>query len=494
MSAFIRYPFFGCVILALSACGGSGSSRLLVPATSPTDGDGVAPQEVYSSVDYLIEDQMDIDAARKKFGTMTTNDDETTTETPAPLPKGSGSQLSGARDRIVARTTRYLSTGGTLVRTDGAAIVSEPIVIPFEPDPPGCSDETAADAAQCNFPVDELREEATSFSFGLKNPESLSFAADRQPVMSYRDVDLSQVRTADASKAVYQDEDGNEYLLTSANVAGKNVDDVDPPDGVTTTPDFTDLLAVYEDEDGNKYLLTPDNVAGKNVDDVDPPDGVTTLPDFASLSVVRRTSDSDYVGYDGILQYSMFFVGVDRFYDEDGDLQHLRFTNASLGKIYDDDTDMVGIQMPTVSLTGEGVMVGVESRKRSLEHYLVQGDVNIEYSPAVAADDTADPPIEMMDALIDIEITNIKRLNDGEAWYAGTSALTWEDVVVTDSKFSAPAVGTVVTADSRGKLLGSLYGTKADPEVGGVFHHESAVHEIIGSFGSNLEKPKEDPN
>ena len=42
---------------------------------------------------------------------------------------------------------------------------------------------------------------------------------------------------------------------------------------------------------------------------------------------------------------------------------------------------MGGLQSPSVALTGEGVMVGMESDKNSLEHYLVQGDVNINYDP-----------------------------------------------------------------------------------------------------------------
>ena len=477
--------------LALSACGSSGSSRSLEDSTSTPDETPAQPSELYAGVEYLITD---IDAARDKFGTTTTNDDGTTTSTPAPLPSSSGPALSTARNNVVARTNRYLSTGGTLIRThDGGNIVSEPITIPYDT---GCSDETATDAAQCNFPMDALRE-ATSFSFGVKNLDSLRFASDREPVMSYRGVDLSQVRTADASKAVYQDGDGNEYLLTSANVVGMNLADVELPMGVTTAPTFTDLLAVYEDEDGNEYLLTSDNVTNMNLTDVELPMDVTTAPDFASLSAVRRGSDSDYVGYDGILQYSMFFVGVDRFYDEDEALIHLRLGHASLGRIYDDDTIMTGVQMPTTSLTGEGVMVGVESKKSSLEHYVVQGDVEITYDHFVAGDAMAAPVVPDTPAMIDISITNIERLNDpddGEAWYADSlysGALTWEDVVVTDSKFSAPGTATAIM-QGNGKLLGSLYGTKSTPEVGGVFHHESAMHEIIGSFGSRLAVPDDD--
>lgn len=473
MPVFIRYPFFGCVILALSACGSSGNSRLLEPETT-SPGEGETPtqsSESYPGVEYLIAD---LDEARAKFGA--------TTQTPAPLPSR---ELNGARDNVVLYTNRYLSTGGTLIRTNEQDnVVTEAITIPDG----GCSDETATDAAQCKFPMDALRE-ATTFSFGVKNLDSLTFAADREPVMNYRDIDLSQVRTADASKAVYEDSDGNEYLLTTANVQGMNLEGVDLPSGVSVAPAFADLLAVYKDGAGNEYLLTPGNVASMNLEGVALPDGVIALPDFASLSVVMKGSDSDYVGYDGLLQYSMFFVGVDRFYDEDGTLMHLRLGHASMGRIYDEDTDE-GVQMPTVSLTGEGAMVGVESRKGSLEHHLVQGDVNIRYDPSVA-EDTANN-VAAMDAMIDITITDIMRLEGDEpAWYAGplyAGALTWEDVVVMDSKFSAPGTATATTP-GNGKLLGSLYGTKDTPEVGGVFHHGDYVgglYEIVGSFGSKL--------
>ena len=482
MPAFIRYPFFGCVILALSACGSSGSSRLLEPTAPPTDSTPTLPSASYPGVDYLI---MDVSAAREKYGTETTNDDDTTTTTPAPLP----SRLTSARDLIVARTNRYLSTGGVLMQTDQGSVTREAITAT-------CADETATDAAQCVFSPDNLRMEMTTFSFGLKNPDGVSFASDREPVMSYRGVDLSQVRATEASKFVYQDGSGNEYLLTSTNVIGMNVDDVALPSGVTTLPDFADLRAVYEDTDGNEYLLTPDNVAGMNLDDVTPPDGVTTLPEFTSLSRVTRASDSEYVGYDGILQHSMFFVGIDRFLDEDGDVMHLRFGHASLGWIYDDDTSMPGVQMPTVSLTGEGVMVGVESRKNSLEHYLVQGDVNIMYDPSVTEDNTANPPVVGMPAMIDISIDNIQRLNDdGNSWYANppSEVLNW-NVPVMDSEFLYNDI-TQPTALGPGDLRGSLYGTEDNPEVGGVFHHEGMHHEIVGSFGSRLNEPDpEDDN
>ena len=66
MPAFIRYPFFGCVILALSACGSSGSSRLLEPeAPAMPDDPPTQPSASYPGVDYLIDDIQD---AIGKFG------------------------------------------------------------------------------------------------------------------------------------------------------------------------------------------------------------------------------------------------------------------------------------------------------------------------------------------------------------------------------------------------------------------------------------------
>ena len=73
--------------------------------------------------------------------------------------------------------------------------------------------------------------------------------------------------------------------------------------------------------------------------DVELPEDVTTAPDFATLTKVRQSQgggSENYVGYDGMLRYSMFFVGVHRFFDEEGDLQHVRFEHASLGQIYDE--------------------------------------------------------------------------------------------------------------------------------------------------------------
>lgn len=604
MPAFIRYPLFGCVIFALSACGSSGSSRLLEPAAAPAMGGSVPEvQKEYSSVDYLLEDIQDIqdaigkfagnllqvyrDAAGNKYLLTDTNvtsmnvegvkkptgvetipdfadllavyKDEDENEyllTPAnvadmdlmgvDLPTGvdtapdfadltkvrdgdgtgatrlskTPTQLDKSRDNRVLISTRYLSTGAVLARTDDGSVVDERPSYNQDGDPnpdvspnpaATCEDASATGPAKCTFGPDSLREDGIIFHLGRtgssdKNRVGFrSFKADREPVMSYRDAEMSQVRQLETGESalpqVYKDEAGNKYLLTSANVTGKNLDDVELPDGVTDRPEFADLFAVYKDEDDNEYLLTPANVAGMNLDEVKLPDDVTDRPAFADLTIVRE-GESDgyqYVGYDGMLQYSMFFVGVYRFFDDDDDLEHLRFENASLGRIYDEDSIESGIQSPSVALTGEGVMVGVERDKESLDHFLVQGDVNIEYSPEVEADTTVTPNVDAAVAMIDIEIDNIKRLvGDGEAWYAGNAyamALTWNDLVVMDSKFSAPAPTSQVTAEP-GKLSGSFYGTKSEDndkiEVGGVFHHEGPLYEIIGSFGSKLAEPEDD--
>ncbi|MCY4610362.1 MAG: hypothetical protein OXC38_01405 [Gammaproteobacteria bacterium] len=592
MSAFIRYPLFGCVILALSACGGSGSSRLLVsePAAPPMDGNGADPQEVYSSVDYLIsskglsaaiakftDHQVYQDAEGNKY--LLTNDNVTnkalTDKTGLPsgvdlddapsfadlfavykdadgneylltpdnvtdmnltdveLPEGvetapafadltrvreggaralgsTPAQLNGLRNGIVGASTRYLSTGAVLAQTgEDGSVASEAIGAT-------CSDATATGPAKCVFGKDNLRED-TTFHLGPagstddedENVVSFrSFTADRQPVMFYRETFLSQVRTTPSVEAdrreVYEDEDGREYLLTGDNVTNKALTaKTGLPSGVDLddAPSFADLFAVYEDDDDNRYLLTPDAVMNMDLTSVELPMGVTTAPDFASLSKVRESLEDDneeYVGYDGMLRHSMFFVGVYRFFDDEETETpaHVRYANASLGRIYDENAIEDGIQPPSVELTGEGVMVGVESRKTSLEHYLVQGDVKIDYKPSVEADDTVTPNVMVAAANIGVKITNIKRLNDdGEAWYAGTlysGALTWEGLTVTDSKFSDPGQMNNLVAGSRGALQGSLYGTKAEPEVGGVFHHEGTLHQIIGSFGSKLAEPPDD--
>ncbi len=429
----------------------------------------------YAAVEYLITNRQD---AIDKF--VEDPNSETPESTDATAPTRSAARLNVDRNNILFSGTRYLSTGAMLARTTASEMIVD------ESSSAMCSDgaTTGVSApANCVFNMDAFREE-TTFHLGLTNTEDnvndvgfRSFTAERQAVMDYRGVTMSQVRTADPQtsdlKMVYEDENGKEYLLTSNNVTNMNLTDVVLPMGVETAPDFDRLFAVYEDEDGNRYLLTPDNVTSMNLTDVDLPTSVTTAPAFATLSRVTEDYNYEYVGYDGILEHSMFYVGIYRFFD-DGNLQHARFENASIGRIYDGDTAMDDIQNPSVALTGEGVMVGVERRSNTLEHYLVQGDVMINYEPD--------------SALIDIDIENIHRLNDdGESWYASlsqlTSVLTWEDLGVTDSQFSNPG------SMAKGKLEGSFYGTEDNPEVGGVFQHNDNSHSIVGSFGSKVDEP-----
>lgn len=570
MPAFIRYPFFGCVILALSACGSSGSSRLLEPATPAMDDDDPVStvQETYSDVRYLVKEipaaivkfaanlkQVYRDADGNKYLLTSDNvadmdlmgvdlptgvdtapdfadllavyEDEDGNEyllTPAnvadmdlddvALPDGvttrpdfadlmkvregdgtGATRLSGdpasldaLKDSIVASSNRYLSTGAVFVekQADGTFMSDHYSA--------ACSDAGATDRARCMFEEDPKREKTTSRIGG-------DFSADRQSVMQYRNVLLSQVRTSESdARRVYQDDQGNEYLLTAENVENGELP-ATLPDGVTqeTAPEFNELLAVYKDDQDNEYLLTKENVDNEELP-ATLPDGVAqdTAPAFSDLNPATKEGGDGYhyVGYDGMLRYSMFYIGVHKFFDDEGDLEHMRFSNASFGRIYDEDPDMDGAQNPSVKLTGEGVMVGVESRKGSLEeHYLVQGDVNIMYDPAVAADDTVTPNIEAMNAMVDISIDNIQRLaNDEEAWYGDegslySTALKWTKEV-TDSEFSYDQNGTVTA--TPGTLRGSFYGTEDNPEVGGVFHHESPLYEIIGSFGSKLSEPKMD--
>lgn len=576
MPAFIRYPFFGCVILALSACGSSGSSRLLERAPSDMDDDDPAStvQEAYSGVDYLVEeipaaiaefavllqvykdadgnkylltpgnvadmnlDDVDlptgVDALPAFSDLLAVYEDEDGNEyllTPdnvadmnlngVDLPTGvdtapdfsdltevrdgdgtGASRLSGdptslntLKDSIVASSNRYLSTGAVFVekQADGTFMPHRSSA--------DCSDAGATDRARCTFEEDPRREETTSRIGG-------DFSADRQPVMQYRNVLLSQVRTSESdARRVYQDDQGNEYLLTKENVDNEELP-ATLPDGVTqeTAPEFNELFAVYKDDQDNEYLLTEENVDNEELPET-LPDGVTqeTAPAFSDLNPATKEGGDGYhyVGYDGMLRYSMFYIGVYKFFDDEGDLEHMRFSNASFGRIYDEDPDMDGAQNPSVKLTGDGVMVGMERDKRNLDSHLVQGDVNIMYDPlvaAVAADPDATPPVvakDAKDAMIEISITNIRRLaDDMEAWYAGTlysGALKWK-VPVSNSKFEATGTATAIT-EGHGDLRGSFYGTEADPEVGGVFHHgnfEGGLHEIIGAFGSKLSEPEMD--
>ncbi len=575
MPALIRYPFFACVILALSACGGSGSSRLLEPETPAMGDNQPAPvaQEAYSSVKYLITDTS---AGREKFHRLVYKDTAgkkylLTSEnvsnknlTGVALPSGVETRpdfedlfavykdtdgkeylltpknvadmdladvdfpagvtvapdfasltkvgegaaalnpdprpLDTIRKSIVNSSTRYLSTGAVLARTDENDAIT--------PERPGatCADGEVTGYANCVFTSDTLRE-GTTFHLGPgsstdENRVSFrDFKADREPVMSYRNTLLSQVRTSSPGGLldVYQDTAGEKYLLTSENVSNKDLTGVALPSGIETRPDFEDLFAVYKDTDGKEYLLTPKNVADMDLMGVTLPDGVTedTKPDFGDLIKVTERDDDgyEYVGYDGMLRHSMFFIGVYRFFDDESALEHTRFENASLGSIYDDAADESGIQNPSVKLTGEGVMVGMERLKSSLESHLVQGDVNIDYRP-FNDNETPSNMDDDVQAMVDISIDNIQRLaNDEDAWYADPARqerLGWTNLEVTDSKFShAPNDNNPLTVD-QGKLSGSFYGTEAAPEVGGVFHHEGIRYEIIGSFGSRLAEPDDD--
>ena len=320
MPAFIRYSFFGFVALALSACGSSGSSRLLggeddSPMGEEESGMTSSP---YAAVEYLITNRQD---AIEKF--VESPDAETPASTDATAPTRSAARLNADRNSILFSGTRYLSTGAMLARTtEGGAITDESSNAT-------CSDgaSTGASApANCVFGEDAFRAE-TTFHLGLTNTRDnvndvgfRSFTAERQAVMDYRDVTMSQVRTADPQtadlKMVYEDENGNEYLLTSNNVTNMNLTDVVLPMGVETAPDFDRLFAVYEDEDGNRYLLTPDNVTSMNLIDVELPADVATAPAFATLSRVTEDYNYEYVGYDGILEHSMFYVGIYRSLDD----------------------------------------------------------------------------------------------------------------------------------------------------------------------------------
>ena len=410
MPALIRYPLFGCVILVLSACGSSGSSTVLQPSTSST-----SDPDQYSSVDYLIKDPQ---AAISKFGANAK----------------ALTQLKNERGNIVFLGTRYLSTGSIVATTEGNAVKNHY--------PAASCDDNLGGRAYCSLEADPLRD-GVRFHLGAtqdptKDAGFLNFRADRQPVMDYRGVEMSQVRTT-----------GTDKVASMQN--GKHV---------------------YKDAGGNQYLLADANVTNKNLDDVDL-SGVTPAPSFSDLTRVTVDSKYQYVGYDGILKHSMFFVGVHKFFDAGGKLEHTRYSNASLGQIYDKDTVEAGIQQPSVALTGTGAMVGVESKPATLEHHLVQGDVVINYESAK----------------INVEIKDIKRLvGSGDAWYKSeqlkVGVLKWDDVAVTDSKFSV--TGSLTT---KGLLSGSFYGTKLSPEVGGVFRHQGTTYEIIGSFGSELTEP-----
>lgn len=394
MSTSIRYPFLGCLALFLAACSSSGSQTLI--GSSP-ESIGELSTEL-TDVEYLLVDGQAISGARDKFTSSPPADDDATE------PVEDATALATARTNIVNRGNRYLSTGALLMETAGGSTVAHTMV------DAACQDGAPATYANCNFDADSLRDEVTLHLGPTNTHDSLndvgfrSFSVNRQAVMDYRGVRLSQVR-------------------------------------VTGT-------------DEKEVPGAPDAPA---------------------------TSNYHYVGYDGVLEHSMFFVGVYRFFDEDGGLEHQRIENASLGQIYDADaaTSSTDIDNPGVSLEGTGAMVGMESEAGTLNSHLVQGDVMIDYRSANIG-------------AVDITIGNIQRLvGDDDAWYAQASAnpLVWTSVQVRESRFTGPG------------LAGSFYGTgtgdAAKYEVGGVFRHtgldldatnpNSPTYSIIGSFGSALE-------
>ena len=374
MSAFIRYPLLGCLALSLIACGSSGSQTLLrAPELSTT-----ATTSQYASVEYLLVDSEAITAARQKFVSDPPED------TDATAPTVNAITLSNRRNSRVSTADRYLSTGALVTDT----LSTNPDTTHHAVE--SCSDGVDQTKANCIFPVDAFRDRVT-FHLGRthardNNVGLRGLSPDRQPVMDYRGVSMSQVR-------------------------------------ITGTDTKTGA---------------------------DP-----------------ETRDYEYVGYDGILQHSMFFVGVYKFFDDgmgdDRELEHLRFENASLGLIYDADTDTTAIDNPTVNLTGTGVMAGVETENDTLNSHLVQGDVGITYTASSNQ--------------IDISITNVQRLGSGTAWYADTtrqSQLSWNNRPVSESKFTGSG------------LSGSFYGTGDNYEVGGVFYNDDGTYSIVGAFGSTM--------
>ncbi|MCY3750866.1 MAG: hypothetical protein OXG54_05645 [Gammaproteobacteria bacterium] len=368
MSAFVRYPLLGCLALSLIACGSSGSQTLLrAPELSPT-----ATTSQHASVKYLLANSAAITAARQKFVSDPSQD------TDATAPTANAITLSSRRNSRVSTADRYLSTGALVTETSTTTHHAA-----------SCTDGADQTKASCVFPADAFRDEVT-FHLGRTHARNnnvgfIGFNPDRQPVMDYRGVSMSQVR-------------------------------ITGTDTKTATP---------EDEK-NSY---------------------------------------EYLGYDGILQYSMFFVGVYKFFDDgmgdDRELEHLRLENASLGLIYDADTGTTAIDNPTVDLTGNGVMAGVETEDGTLNSHLVQGDVGITYTASSNQ--------------IDISITNVQRLGSGTAWYTGT---TWSSVSVINSGFN------------DGTMHGSFYGTGDNYEVGGVFYDtftcQSSNCSIVGAFGSTM--------
>ncbi len=398
--SFVRHSLLGCLALLLMACGSSGS-KTLIPnetVTSPNE-----QTQRHATVKHAIP-ATSIASAREKF----------TGATELSL---NAAQLASNRLIIIRKAGRYSSTGALLARTTDAD--ATPPTVEHVAVEATCAEGSGPTRPKCVFGMDGLRNAVTNH-LGLTNEDDqgendvgfLNSSFDREPIMYYKDVALSQVR-------------------------GKGTDTKDK---------------AGDDPDENAY---------------------------------------EYVGYDGMLIHSMFFVGIHKFFDDDEELMHVRLGNASIGKIYDQESDTTGIQNPNLSLTGTGVMVGAEIKQKTLENHLVQGDVAIDY--------------DHTDSTVDITVTGIKRLlGTDPAWYAASARtgasnpLKWSGLSVENSKFTATGSGK--------KIQGSFYGTPStsegdDPdngayEIGAAFHHIEASHatearySIFGAFGSKLSPPE----
>ena len=178
MSAFVRYPLLGCLALSLIACGSSGSQTLLrAPELSTT-----ATTSQYASVEYLLADSEAITAARQKFVS------DPPAETDATAPAVNAITLSSRRNSRVNTADRYLSTGALVTET--STTTHHPVS--------SCSDGVDQTKANCVFPADAFRDGVT-FHLGRthardNNVGFVGFNPDRQPVMDYRGVSMSQVR------------------------------------------------------------------------------------------------------------------------------------------------------------------------------------------------------------------------------------------------------------------------------------------------------------
>ena len=181
------------------------------------------------------------------------------------------------------------------------------------------------------------------------------------------------------------------------------------------------------------------------------------------------STNYQYIGYGGLLDHSLFYVNAEFFPNDDQ-----RLLNAAIGQIFDNDPTTESIEAPSTSLSGTGVMVGIESRVNVRDRHFVQGDA------AIAYDGAADT--------IDVTMSEIRRLSGTEAaWYNATAnraQLSWTNVPVTNSMFTA--------SENNKEMSGSLFGetgsttTTTSYEAAGVFHHIGDDHYIQGAFGAEL--------